>query len=511
MRHCVICGTISADTVDVCPVCNNQLINGPLSDRNGLVQGLDQVYSRLAEINSLIGMYARNEQAYAMNYGHTYTAPCAFPDAPAKPNYGTPPTPPDPIEQNPMKGIRRHLISGIMDACTLTFFICMLVITLFDRMDYQIFPRWVIPALLIWGGIAILIALINSQPSQSGNKSNDKDAFVQETKPNMIVSLFFGIGTIIFFLIWLSWWMTGLYSREDGWDKLTWADTKAALTVICLASIILLLNIISDISQYFKAKHQWATIQGEYESAKDTYGKAMRTYENECHKIDEEYADAMKAYREQVLAIQNQNQKISDDNKALTETKNRRHTKELADVRSQLQNITQTMLDESAAWYPPDYYSLDTVDEFRRMIRNHQIDSVKEMVQLFTEHEDRKRILESTGILAQQFTTVNRHLEDIVAHQQSILANQEELIAGQADIYETLYNLSATTESVGNQIADIAENQGETNSMLDSMQSTLRHADSVATANLVVDAITMRETMNVSNVASAYAARTQLR
>lgn len=64
--------------------------------------------------------------------------------------------------------------------------------------------------------------------------------------------------------------------------------------------------------------------------------------------------------------------------------------KELA---NEVHTIVATMQDETASWYPADYYAIDCCSAFISYVKNHEADTVKEMIKIYKEEKYREQII----------------------------------------------------------------------------------------------------------------------
>ena len=50
---------------------------------------------------------------------------------------------------------------------------------------------------------------------------------------------------------------------------------------------------------------------------------------------------------------------------------------------NEIDQLKSNLLNDSSDWHPQDYYSVDAVEHFIRIVRNHEADTVKEMIQVY--------------------------------------------------------------------------------------------------------------------------------
>lgn len=61
----------------------------------------------------------------------------------------------------------------------------------------------------------------------------------------------------------------------------------------------------------------------------------------------------------------------------------------------EINEINNEMLEVTSYWYPQDYYSLEAVDEFISIVKNHKADTVKEMMAVYDTMQHRYRELQT--------------------------------------------------------------------------------------------------------------------
>lgn len=103
------------------------------------------------------------------------------------------------------------------------------------------------------------------------------------------------------------------------------------------------------------------------------------------------------------------NQQVEANNQAIAQ-----HRGELSYNANQ---IGQYLIDQTSHWYPVDYYSLDAVEDFMAIVRNHQADTVKEMINVYQENQYRNRVLNNLD-------EVNNKLNQSLYNQQQMLKLQ---------------------------------------------------------------------------------------
>ena len=110
--------------------------------------------------------------------------------------------------------------------------------------------------------------------------------------------------------------------------------------------------------------------------------------------------------------IDQENEKIDLKNRQIAEYNNY-VTKKRCDLSLTINNINTEMVETTSSWYPPDYYSIEAVEQFISYLRNHRADTVKEMINTYIESGFRQAHLKnqeeanrlSREMLSEQKTT----------------------------------------------------------------------------------------------------------
>lgn len=74
-------------------------------------------------------------------------------------------------------------------------------------------------------------------------------------------------------------------------------------------------------------------------------------------------------------------------------------------------SIVNEMLDETASWFPNDYYIPDAVDKFLKIVINHEADTIKEMVSTYKTDKYRSEVITS-------LEGINNKLNTVISNQQ---------------------------------------------------------------------------------------------
>jgi len=76
------------------------------------------------------------------------------------------------------------------------------------------------------------------------------------------------------------------------------------------------------------------------------------------------------------------------------------------------------MQGETASWYPADYYTIDCCSAFIKYVRNHEADTVKEMVKAYKEDKYREQVI--TGL-----SSIKNGVDQCLYNQQKMIALQK--------------------------------------------------------------------------------------
>ena len=115
---------------------------------------------------------------------------------------------------------------------------------------------------------------------------------------------------------------------------------------------------------------------------------------------------------EENRGIDEENEKIDLKNRQIAEYNNY-VTKKRCDLSLTINKINAEMVETTSSWYPPDYYSIEAVEQFISYLRNHRADTVKEMINTYIESGFRQAHLKnqeeanrlSREMLSEQKTT----------------------------------------------------------------------------------------------------------
>lgn len=89
--------------------------------------------------------------------------------------------------------------------------------------------------------------------------------------------------------------------------------------------------------------------------------------------------------------------------------------KELAD---EVHAIVATMQNETASWYPADYYAIDCCSAFIKYVKNHEADTVKEMVKTYKEDKYREQVIT-------ELSSIKNGVDQCLHNQQKMIALQK--------------------------------------------------------------------------------------
>lgn len=103
------------------------------------------------------------------------------------------------------------------------------------------------------------------------------------------------------------------------------------------------------------------------------------------------------------ILLKKYNSKIEQDNKTKQEEADgrnreiRQHNEHISQQRKDLANEIHALLaqmqTETADWYPPDYYVIECCSKFISYVKNHEADTVKEMIKIYKEDKYREQII----------------------------------------------------------------------------------------------------------------------
>lgn len=80
---------------------------------------------------------------------------------------------------------------------------------------------------------------------------------------------------------------------------------------------------------------------------------------------------------------------------------------------NEISNLTDELQAQTAAWYPEDYYTVECVKYFIQTMRNHEADTIKELVKIYKEDKYREDSLNSLSEISSQ-------IEQSIMNQQRI-------------------------------------------------------------------------------------------
>lgn len=164
------------------------------------------------------------------------------------------------------------------------------------------------------------------------------------------------------------------------------------------------------------------------------------------------------------------------------------HNRQVAAQRVQLSNeiqaIKQQMLDATGAWFPPDYYCSAVVEQFISYVRNHQADTVKEMVTIYKEDSYRANVLSNQEQMKAQFNQALYNQQQMIQLQKvanallmcNLIANIA-TATNSADIAASNREVAANTRATAANTAATANNTAATAASAASIASD---ADSIA-------------------------------
>ena len=81
-------------------------------------------------------------------------------------------------------------------------------------------------------------------------------------------------------------------------------------------------------------------------------------------------------------AIHEMNKQIDIKNNEIRKS-NEAVTAQRQQIAVEINSINKEMCDATSSWYPPDYYALEVVERFIFIVRNHEADTVKEMIAVY--------------------------------------------------------------------------------------------------------------------------------
>ena len=219
---------------------------------------------------------------------------------------------------------------------------------------------------------------------------------------------------------------------------------------------------------------------------------------------------AKKAIAKQNAQIDAQNQQIIahdlqvDAQNALVPSDERR--KQLANQNQQLVATNQALAQEAAVlknemydlaggWYPwgneGEYYVLDVVDAFMTIVRNHEADTVKEMMRVYKQDKYRVNVLNSQDVISSQ---INESLQN----QQTMIGNQQTQIRLQRQgnaiaMANCMANMrtASNTDAIRNDVGHIKDNTDQIKDDVRQIRDTPRSTTVVNNDNRVAN-VTVR-------------------
>ena len=151
--------------------------------------------------------------------------------------------------------------------------------------------------------------------------------------------------------------------------------------------------------------------------------------------------------------IKEKNDQIVQHNNMVDERRNALY-KEMNDIK-------ERMLAETSSWYPNDYYVLDSVEYFISLVKNHEADTVKEMITAYKRDQYHNQVLNNQMDMRQK-------LNAMVDNQKTMLENQEEMIKLQkiSNVLQTIqcvngFIIAGNTSAIANNTSAIANNTRE--------------------------------------------------
>ncbi len=93
-------------------------------------------------------------------------------------------------------------------------------------------------------------------------------------------------------------------------------------------------------------------------------------------------------------AVRIQNKKIEQNNKIVDQ---KRHA-----LSSEITALSNELQRETSQWYPVDYYSLDSVAKFITIVKNHEADTIKEMLSIYKQDAYRTQVLSNQNTMISQ-------------------------------------------------------------------------------------------------------------
>lgn len=199
--------------------------------------------------------------------------------------------------------------------------------------------------------------------------------------------------------------------------------------------------------------------------------------------IDEQ--NAQLALRKQVMA--KENERLAAANRALA---------------LEAQQLTSELTDEVGHWYPwgsnGEYYALDVVAAFVSIVRNHEADTVKEMMQVYKQDRYRVAVLNNQDQISGQINQALQNQRTMIGNQRSMLGKQDQMISLQrkanaiamANCMANMATASNTTAmkndlgAIKNDVSDIKNSAAATaaNSAATAANSAVAAANSASAA-----------------------------
>lgn len=133
------------------------------------------------------------------------------------------------------------------------------------------------------------------------------------------------------------------------------------------------------------------------------------------------------AFRLSRIVLKKYNRKIEEKNQANLKrvAKHNQMIEESNNIVSQKRQILSSeitvtknqMLAETSEWYPVDYYSLESVTKFISIVKNHEADTIKEMLAIYKQDVYRTQTLDNQNVMIKQ-------IEESLYNQQEMIRLQ---------------------------------------------------------------------------------------
>lgn len=154
--------------------------------------------------------------------------------------------------------------------------------------------------------------------------------------------------------------------------------------------------------------------------------------------------------------VNKHNAKINNYN-ALTNANNSEIDRRRQDLMEEINSLLSEMQSKTASWFPTDYYAIEAVNAFIKLVKNHEADTVKEMVSIFKKDKFRMDVITN-------FNVMNQKLEQS-------LNNQDKMIALQKTSNMLLMGNLITNMVTASRVGEVAANTRTMSSDLHSVSS----------------------------------------